>query len=173
MKTTKTYGLVAVAALVFGAAACGGDDEGGGGDADSPLAQALAADMLADEDAATTDPEEAECWASGIVGGIGEDRLTELGMTVDNVGDVEDYEFTEAEISTVVDSMFDCVDVQASLTEVFEEDFGPEAAACLAEGLDNDMLKQVMTSELDGSEPSDEFFQAFLDLAAECDIPLN
>jgi hypothetical protein len=63
MTTTRFYGVVATVALVFGAAACGGgDDSSGGGDgadADSPLVQALAANLLEDgEDSPVANQEE-------------------------------------------------------------------------------------------------------------------
>lgn len=157
-------------ALTFGVAACGG---GGDSAADSPLAKALAADILAEGDSPVASEEEAECWAGKVVSEVGEDRLTELGMTEANVPDIDEMDFTTDEVSSIVDSMFECVDVKAAFAEEFESDFGAEAAGCLADGLDEEFVKEILLSEMDGSEPSDEFMQNFLDIAAECDIPLN
>jgi hypothetical protein len=160
-------------ALTFGVAACGGGDDGGGAAADSPLAKALAANIQAEEDGLVNSEEEAECWAGKVVSEIGEDRLTELGMTEANVPDIDEMDFTSDEVSSVVESMFECIDVKAAFTAELESDFGAEAAGCLADGLDEEFVKEILLSEMDGSEPSDEFMQNFLDIAAECDIPLN
>lgn len=177
MKTTKFYGLVATVALVFGAAACGGgDDSGGGGDgadADSPLVQALAANLLEDgEDSPVASQEEAECWASGVVGGIGEDRLTELGVTPEDVGDIEDLALTDDEVSVVVDSLFGCADVQQAFADQFAADFGEEAATCIAEQLDEDLVKQALTASIagDDAQPSAEFLEQFAAIAGDCGL---
>lgn len=163
---------LAAVALTFGVAACGGGGDGDGA-ADSPLAKALAADMLAEGDSPVSSEEDANCWAGKVVSEIGEDRLTELGMTETNLPDIDEMDFTTDEVSTIVDSMFECVDVKAAFAAEFESDFGAEAAGCLADGLDEQFVKEILLSEMDGSEPSDEFMQNFLDIAAECDIPLN
>ncbi len=157
-------------ALTFGVAACGG---GGDSAADSPLAEALAANMQAEEEGLVNSEEDAECWAGKVVSDIGEDRLAELGMTETDVPDIDEMDFTSDEVSSVVDSMFECIDVKAAFAAEFESDFGAEAAGCLADGLDEQFVKEILLSEMDGSEPSEEFMQNFLDIAADCDIPLN
>lgn len=173
MKMTRTTALLAAAALAFGLGACGGGDEEGGAAA-SPLAEALAADMLDSDSSPVGTEEEANCWANQIVDDIGEDRLEELGMTVENVGDMEDYEFTDEELSTMVDGMFECIDVKAAFATQFEEDFGAEGAKCVADALDEDLVKEAMLADQSGAdEPSAEFMQAFLDIAAECNLDLG
>ncbi len=164
---------LAAVALTFGLTACGGGD-GGGGDAaaDSPLAKALAADLL-DGDSPVASEEEAQCWAGGIVSEIGEERLTELGVTETDIPDLAEAGFSETEISSIVDSMFECIDVQAAFASEFEADFGAEAAGCLADALDEEFVKEAMMSDFNGSDPSPEFMENFLDIAADCDIPLN
>lgn len=174
--TSNLRRTFAVLAIVATAAACGGDDDGGDA-ADSPLGQALSAEFLSEEDSPITTQEQADCVAGGIVSGVGEDRLTELGVTPDNVGDgdIEDLAFTADEAAVVVDSLFDCVDVQEALATEFAADFGEDGGRCLAENLDEDLLRDLMASAFlgDDEEMPDEFFQAFLDAAAECDLPLN
>lgn len=178
--TSNLRRAFAVLAIVATAAACGGDDEGGdGGDAaDSPLGQALSAELLSEEDSPIETQEQADCVAGGIVSGVGEDRLAELGVTADNVGDgeIEDLAFTEEEAGSVVDALFDCVDVREALAAEFATDFGEEGGSCVAENLDEQLLRDLMTSAFLGGEDEempDEFFQAFLDIAAECDLPLG
>ena len=171
---TRTTALIAAATLAVGLSACGGGDDSAGGDASSPLAEAIAADMMEEsEGSPVATQEEANCWANKIVSDIGEDRLEELGVTVDNVGDIEDLDLTDEEMNTLIDGMFGCVDVKAMFAEQFEEDFGAEGAQCLADALDEDFVREAMVAEQEGTEPSADFMQAFLDIAAECDLPIN
>ena len=184
MTTTPTLRRSLVLfALAASVAACGGDDDGGdSGDvaaaADTPVGKALTEELMAEsDDSPISTEEEARCVAGGIVSGVGEERLEELGVTADTAigSDIEDIDFTADEIGTIVDSMFDCVDVQAAMAEEFEEDFGAEGAQCVAENLDQDLMRDLMASSMigDDDEMPDEFFQAFLDVAAECDLPLG
>ena len=164
---------LAAVALTFGLAACGGGDGGGDAAADSPLAKALAANLLEEGDGPVSSEEEANCWAGKVVSEVGEDRLNELGVTEANIPELDEAGFSEAEVSAIVDSMFECVDVQAAFAAEFEDEFGAEAAGCLADGLDENFVKEAMLSEVDGSEPSMEFMEKFFELAVDCDIPLN
>lgn len=161
-------------ALMLVGAACGGDDDAVAA-SDSPLVAALADEISSNEDGDSpfSNREEAECWAGRIVGGIGEGRLTELGVTAEDVGEIGDYNFTEDEIDVIVDSMDKCIDLKAALAETFTEDFGAEGAECVADELDGDLLRDLMAAGITDSEPPDEFFQEFLDIAAKCDLPLN
>lgn len=139
------------------------------------LAAALADNMMEDSaagDSPVATREEAECWANGIVDGIGEDRLTELGVTPESVGELEDLALTDDEVSTVVDSLFDCADVKQAFADSFAADFGAEAASCIAEGLDEDLVKQALSASIagDDSQPSAEFLEAFTQLASDCGI---
>lgn len=153
---------------------CGGDD-GDGAPAESPIGKALAAEILREGASGVSTQDEALCVSGGIVSGIGEDRLAELGMTVDEVGDVSDYDFTDTEVGVIVDSLLDCVDVTAALAEEMTSEFGGEGAECVAKNLDKDFVRDMMIIGLQDPEAEmpDEFFQTFLDIAAECDLPLN
>ena len=185
MTTPTLRRSLAVLALVATVAACGGDDDdsgSSGGDtaaADTPVGQALTEEFMAEsDDSPISTEEEARCVSGGIVSGIGEDRLEELGVTADTAigSEIEDIDFTADEVGTIVDAMFDCVDVQAALAREFEEDFGAEGADCVAENLDEDLMRDLMASSMvggDEEEMPEEFFQAFLDVAAECDLPLG
>ena len=175
-RPSRTIALTCLAALAL--AACGGDDDDGGASAgaDTEIGQALAADMLDESgDSPVTNEEEARCWSGKIVDGIGEDRLKELGVTADQVGNIDDIAFEDDEVSTLVGGLFDCVDVRAALAEQFTEDFGEEGAKCLADEMDEDMLTTMMTSAFasKSDEPPAEFMQTFLDIAAKCDLPLG
>jgi hypothetical protein len=142
---------------------------GGGGS----LAVALADNMM--EEAATggspvTSREEADCWANGIVDGIGEGRLGEMGVTPDAIGEIDELPLTDDEVSVVVDSLFECVDVQQSFADQFAGDFGQEAADCFAAELDADLLKEILGAQLAGGEASEEAFAAFQEIATTCGI---
>ena len=168
--------LMILGAIAIVASACGGDDDDGAvAAADSPLVGAIAEQIVegSDPDSPIGTQEEAECWAGRIVGGIGEGRLAELGVTADNVQDIEEYDFTDGEIDTIVGSLNDCVDLQSLMAEQMVGDLGEEAANCVAGELDDDFLTSIMGAAFRDEEPGDEFFQTFLDIAAECDLPLG
>lgn len=169
--------LMIVGAIAILASACGGDDDDGGAvaAADSPLVGAIAQQIVegSDSDAPVSSQEEAECWAGRIVGGIGEDRLTELGVSADNVGEITDYDFSDGEIDTIVDSLGDCVDLAELMAAEMVGELGEEAADCVAGELEGDFLNDLMKASFRDEEPGDEFFQTFLDIAAECDLPIG
>lgn len=168
--------LMILGAIAIVASACGGDDDDGAVAAsDSPLVGAIAEQIVegSDADSPVATQAEAECWAGRIVGGIGESRLAELGVTADNVQDIEEYDFTDGEIDTIVGSLSDCVDLQSLMAEQMVGDLGEEAANCVAGELDDDFLTSMMGAAFRDEEPGDEFFQVFLDIAAECDLPLG
>lgn len=169
--------LMIVGAIAILASACGGDDDDGAvAAADSPLVGALAEQIVdgSDADSPIANQSDAECWAGRIVGGIGEDRLAELGVSADNVGEIEDYDFTDGEIDTIVDSLGNCVDLNAVLAEQMVGDLGEDAANCVAGELDDDFLNNIIGASFRDEEPDqDEFFQVMLDIAAKCDLPLG
>ncbi|MFV2038975.1 MAG: hypothetical protein ACC660_01895 [Acidimicrobiales bacterium] len=173
----KLVPLLVTLAIV--AVACGGGNDDVTVDiSDDPLAQAIAADIMDDSegDSPIGTQEQAECFAGGIVQNVGAGRLNELGVTVEDTGDIQDYDFSDSELDTIVDSLTACVELETLLAEQFSEDFGEEGGLCLAKGLGEDVLKDLMKDGFAGdadSEPSAEFFQVFLDIAAECNLPLG
>lgn len=176
---TTVRRALAILTVTTAVVACGGDDGGGDADAaDTPVGRALTAELMAEsDDSPIATEEDARCVAGGIVSGIGEERLEELGVTAETAegSDMADFDFTEEELGTVVDAIFDCVDIQAALAAEFEADFGAEGAQCLAENLDEELIRDLFAMSFAGGdgEMPEEFFQAFLDIAAACDLPLN
>ena len=171
---TLRRGASALLVLVLALSACGSDDGVSAG-ADTPIGQALTEEFMSETDSPFNNEEDARCMSGKIVDGVGEDRLEELGLSGSDVPDIDTIDFTEGELDVVVDSLFDCVDVQAELAKEFESDFGEEGAQCVAENLDEDLVRDLMSASFVDEEPemTDDFFQAFLDIAAECDLPLN
>jgi hypothetical protein len=157
--------LVAVLSLV--AASCG--DDGGDASADSPLVQAIVDDVMADEDPLSTDRAEVECFVTGIVGSLGEDRLRELGIAETNVPDIDELDLKSDEVDVFVDSLLDCIDTSALMAESLAEDFESDEAQCIAEQFDEDTLRVLYRSAFSGDELPDIFGQMFEFMAA-CDI---
>ena len=170
-RNTRARFVMAGLALTLSAAACGGETAA----ADTAVGQALTDELMSEADSPFSSEEDARCMSGGIVEGIGEERLEELGVTADSVSSLEEIDFDEAEAEVVVDSLFDCVDVKAEMVSQFEADFGAEGAECVADNLDDEMVRDLMASSFVGEDPemSDDMFQAFLDIAAECDLPLS
>ena len=137
----------------------GGTDGATGGDA---LVDAMVADIVGEVDPLTADEGEARCVAQGIVDQIGVDRLAAEGITAETTGDITEGSFSDDEIDSIVGTMFDCVDVQASFAASMVDDVGEEAADCLGAGMTEDFAKRLFASnfsedEGDFTELLDEF----------------
>lgn len=152
---------------------CGGSKDSS--DTASPIESALATEIFNAGSNGVSTQEDAQCVANKIVSGIGEDRLIALGMSADKVGDVGDYDFTDDETDVLVDSIVDCVDLKEMLAKEMTSQFGGEGADCVAAKLDDDFVLKMMKIGIEdpNAEMPDEFFQTFLDIAAECDLPIN
>ena len=132
--------IAVLAALV--AAACGGSDDGGSAER-SDLAVALGAAFV-DGDTPSANQAEADCAADYIVDIVGEDRLTELGVTPDRIPPIQEVDFTDAEIGMVVGGFNTCSDLVANFEADLAEEVGEEAAACMAETLGFSVLNEVL-----------------------------
>lgn len=167
--------LTLLVPLVLVAAACGDDDGGGSGsgDTDSPIAQAIADDIMNDPDGPPIERSEAECIGGNIVSSLGEERLDELGVTAETAGDIGEVAFTDEEAGQVVDAFFDCADIGTLLVEqMVGEGTSDEDAECLVNALGDDTLRNFMQAALlsQGEDIPDDVFNAMIDAFAECDI---
>ena len=170
-------------------AGCGDSDDGdsssGDGDAagsDSPLAQAIAADIREDEEMPLSE-EDAQCIGAGIVDGVGEDRLAELGITTESLeaeGSIElsEFDLTDDEVDAVVDTFQECTDVRALLAEALSADgtMSAEDAECVVGELPDDLVRAALEAGQTGDEDPDleeEFGNQLLDAAAACDIDVG
>jgi hypothetical protein len=146
---------IAVLALALAGAACGGDDDGGG--ASGPLVDAIAAELLVDNTGAggELNEEQANCIASGIVSGIGEEQLAEYGITVDNVNPVDEVGLSEEDAGAVADTFADCVDIRALFLEGMTADGGmpEEAMDCISDALDDETLRSFLIAGFTGGDP--------------------
>ncbi len=133
MRTHMAFGATGVVALLVTGGSLMGCSSGGDDAAETPIGQALTEKFL--QEGGVTTEEQARCVAGGIVGGVGEDRIEELGFTPDNVDMIEGADFTDDEIDTMVDAYFDCVDVRQVIVANLAADVGDETADCVAENL--------------------------------------
>jgi hypothetical protein len=166
LTATGVFALLVTGNALMGCSS-GGDDDA----AETPIGQALTEKFL--EEGGITSEKEARCVAGGIVDGVGEERIEELGFTPDNVDMIEGADFTDDEIDTMVDVYFDCVDVSQVIVANLAAGVGDEAANCFAENLPEDVLRDFFASGNFGVEMPDESEQALRDVATECGVPLG
>ena len=115
---------IAVGAALL-AVACGGSDDSGPAER-SELAVALGVAFV-EGDTPSADQVEADCAADHIVDVIGEERLTELGVTPEQIPSIQDVAFTDAEIGMVLGGFNLCSDLLAN----FEASIAFQAACDL------------------------------------------
>ena len=138
------------------------------------LVDAMVADITGEEDPLTADEAEARCVAERIVDQVGVDRLAAEGITAETTGDITEGNFSEEEIDTIVGTMFDCVDVQASFAASMVAEVGEEAAACLGQGMTEDFAKRLFASSF--SSEDEDFTALLADFTAlyeSCGVPLG
>lgn len=168
-KPTRIMWSIA-ATLALLATACGG-----GSDRDQALVDALAADLMEGEDALANDQGEADCAAEKTYDALGEERMAELGITVETP-DPTSVSLTEAEVDGVLDALFDCIDMQASLARTIQgDDLTAEDAECVVGEIGDDGLRTMMRTGMSGQEDADVGeLLAIMGAAAEsCGVPLS
>jgi hypothetical protein len=175
LKRLLTATLLA-ALLVAG---CGDSDDSGGGDGENgELVDAMAAQLTEGDDVPVSD-EEAECIASDIVDGIGAERLEELGVTAESVsddsaGDITELDFSEDEVTVLVDSIDGCADLKAIFAESMSADgtVSSEDAECLVDELPDDFVRGALEASFSGTDPtaSEEFTNDLIDAMSACDV---
>lgn len=149
-------------------------------DADPILTAAIAAAIAAPDEDGDPSPfpvDEATCAAGWIVNDIGADRLTELGVTANNVAQVEDIDFSDSELELVVTALGDCADIARLVADTLVND-GTFIAAdgdCFAAEFDEVVLERafkVALADPDAEVATDEFLTEFIRVADVCDLAL-
>jgi ABC-type phosphate/phosphonate transport system substrate-binding protein len=148
----KKMGLV-LAALAMVLAACGGG--GGLSAAEQAKADEIKAELIADQSAENVFANEAEaaCFSEGLVKELGLDRINAL----DTGGGVEAgfANMTAAEQEKVADVAIDCIDFPAMIKDQMAAAGLDEATAnCVAEGLDDDLVKALFLAQISGADPT-------------------
>lgn len=175
--TTILKIAAALASLALLATACG--DDGGGGisgidgaaSADDPLVQAIVDDIMADSDGITTERAEAECFVGNVVGSLGKERLTALGVSETNVAALDEIDWTEDEARTVVDNMFGCMDLTDNFIEQMElGDLDESQTDCVRGVFSEDALKDFFVASFTGDEEGGAGIFALMGQLAECGV---
>ena len=168
MKNMRWMVLVAVALL---AAACGGS---GAGSNDATVLEVQSV-LQGEQDFPMSD-DEANCAARNIVDNVDSGTLDTMLANPD----ADLSEVTDAETSlTVLEGIFDCVDVEDLMVQQMVEDGTPrEDAECLARGFGEDELRDFMRAASGGDEALSEeagleLFAKMFELAAECGMSLG
>lgn len=163
--------LAVVGALAVAAAGCGGgDDEGSSSAEGKAYSDAIVAAFAEDGESNPIPEEEARCAADRIVEILGVERLSDAGVTPEEIADSESVrdvvpDLSEEEASEIADTIFDCIDVGA----VFAQGMAEAAAAdgitlagdkieCLGRNFaENQQLREAFVqSILGGPDPNFE-----------------
>lgn len=168
--------LTLILALGLVAAACGDDDAGVNAEGQA-LADAILADMMADEEEGDEfDEADMRCFAEGIVADLGVARLNDLGVTTEDVGDPEVAfrAMTDAEMERMADIGLRCIDYEAGFIEAMTADgMSRESAECLTERMaESDFFRVSFITSMRGEDFSEEqdaeLMPMFLDAAGDC-----
>jgi hypothetical protein len=172
--------LLASVTIVLVAVACG-DDSGGGLTAEEQaVADAILAEMIAEnEDEDEVDPEDMRCFADGVVDGLGVSRLGELGISAADVGDPEAAfrAMTAGELDDMADVAMRCIDFRTGFTDAMVADgISRESAECLTDALDDsDFFRASLIASMKGEDFSPDqdadLMSAFINGAQDCLTP--
>jgi hypothetical protein len=151
MKRTALGG--ALTTLLLLAACGGGEDE----QAKAAISEQLMTQQQ-DQQMVELEQEEADCISEGMVDGIGVDQLKEYGF-LDEDGTVnEDASTTtmsKEDARILVDSMFDCTDVMATMQEELAATMGqqtPEMRQCIEEALTEERVRKLLEATFAGEQ---------------------
>ena len=171
MRTLTRLIAVTTATAIF-ATGCGGGDDDGTEHNPSELQIALADYMAADEnDTPASTREEADCAAAEIVRVIGEDRLTELGVTAADIPELEDVGFEDSEVGIVLGAFDQCMDLDGAFRDALAEDVGDEAADCMVESLGDAVIRETLRAQMANDEEAiGRTFEAFAIAAGFCGL---
>jgi hypothetical protein len=172
--------IVAAAALVM--AACGSDDDGGsaGGElsgADQELAEAISAELVANDTDGFAEVFDTDCMGQEVVKVLGgaEGAEADFGVTVDNVGDVNDREFEPEDAERVVGAYSSCGSIKELFTVAFTADgeFTDEQASCMVEDISDEQFESALAEDLGGVEngpAQSAVFDGLLSSAVDCGV---
>ena len=154
----KKAGLMLLA-LMLVVAACG-DDDGGGTDS-AALENEIVAGLTSDTDPGNPfgTEESARCVASGVIEGIGADRVQALADAAEDFTQLDEFgaDMTEAEMRTFASVSLGCADLDEFAAANFaDQGLPPDVATCAAEVLFGDpelveaLFADAIIAELSG-----------------------
>jgi hypothetical protein len=149
-----------------------GEDEGEGeeaaGDVEAEIAAAIIADP--DPDFPVTE-DQANCIANGIVDGIGEDRLEELGLvelfSSDEQVEFADIDLDEDEVDSLASTFTECLDFRELMMEQFGASLTDEQKACVEEAITDEAIHEFFVVGFSGGD-TDAAAEELGALAQEC-----
>ena len=148
--------------LLLGACSGGNDEEE---KAKSAIAEQLVSQQ-SEQQMVQLDQEEADCISEGMVDGIGVDQLKEYGFLNED-GSVDEDATTSAmsekDADTLVDSMFECTDVMATMQKELASTMGqqtPEMRACFEEALTEKRVRQLLRASFTGEQEANQELMA-------------
>jgi hypothetical protein len=168
--------LTLILALGLVAAACGDDDAGMTAEGQA-LADAILADMLADQEPGDeADAGDLRCFTEGMVAELGVARLNALGVTTADVGDPEVAfrGMSDGEMERMADIGMRCIDYEAGFIEAMTADgISQGSAECLTGRLaDSDFFRTSFITSMRGVDFSEEqdaaLMPIFFDAAGDC-----
>ena len=173
--------MVSVLAVGLLVAACG-DDDGGGNltEGETAVVDAIVAGMMEDTDSSNpfSDPVTGRCFAEGMIRDMGMARLAEVGITADAESPEEAFFLmTEAEVDDLVDTAFECLDMDALMVEEFAKGgISEDSARCVVAELNKiDFFRASFAAGMTGADnnPADdpEAMAAMLAAFTECLTP--
>ena len=123
-------------------------------------------------------PEQADCVAPKWLETIGVERLkvhdispAQIGDDVDDDGSaLEDLGLTDEQGNASFDSFGECdVDIEQEFMTALTDQLAPEAATCVADALDEALLRRLMVSVIVRGSPDDEVGADFETAIASCE----
>jgi len=172
--------IVAVLALSLVVAACGDDDGGDLSESEAAVVDAIVAGMMDDPDPGNpfSDPESGRCFAEGMIQDMGMARLAEVGITADSESPEDAFALmTEAEVDDLVDTAFECLDIDAMMIAEFADSgISEDSARCVVAELNKtDFFRASFAAGMTGADdnPADdpEVMAAMLTAFTECLTP--
>ncbi len=150
--------------LAAGAAAClmllsacggGGDAKAAADPQDAKAAKALSASLL-DSGGGTgleLTPKQADCIGNGMVDGVGVEELQKQGLLTKDLKvdrQTTNVEFSKADATTIVDTMFRCAPVMDTIKKGLAQSsqLGAEAQKCVDDALDEKVVKHGVRGRL-------------------------
>jgi hypothetical protein len=150
----KRTALAAAMASVLVLGGCGGSEE----DTAKESISAYLVEQQAEGQMIRLGEEGADCIADDMVEGIGVEQLQEYGLIDEDGEVVEDARTTEMEredAEVMVDAVFDCTDVMATMEEELATAMGeqsPEVRECLQDALTEDLVREALVANFSGNE---------------------
>lgn len=147
--------LAATLTLTVLLGGCVGDDEEA--KAKTAISEHLMEEQE-DQQMIAMEQQEADCISEGMVDGIGVDKLKEYGFLNEDATvnkDVETPTMSQGDAEVMVDSMFECTDVMATMKKELAGATGgqsPEMQACFEEALTEDLVRTVLVATFAGDE---------------------